>query len=152
MISIPGLLSSSSVPSVDDPFIADPGPVRSNTGTLNSDVLRRGTPPPSYAEVLASISTYDISGCAEEQPLATAVPPESSAENQEPTRTSLSLPRQRRPQDPQTAIQRFSLQLALDCSSGSSASSSATSLSQTHQLTCSSSSSAASSLAPIDHL
>jgi hypothetical protein len=41
--------------------------VRSSTDTLNSDLLGRGTPPPSYAEVLAAISVNRLDESADEE-------------------------------------------------------------------------------------
>jgi len=117
---------------------------RRSNDTLNSDMLGAGTPPPSYAEVLAYISTETI-----DQPGAVFANPDGGEGNVEGDssaewRMSLNLPRERR-RTSESAIQRFSLQLALDYSESSSCTST---LSHAQPLSTSSSSSALS-MAPL---
>jgi len=165
-----GLLSAPSAPARD---LEEVERVRSSTDTLNSDLLGRGTPPPSYAEVLAAISVNRLDESADEElALSIAQVPPSRAQQEEQqygeqeqqlllrtqqqnNRMSLSLPRERN-RDSEAAIQRFSLQLALDWSDTSSCSSSgsirSSTISQARALSSSSSSSAASLAVPIDNV
>jgi len=116
---------------------------RRSNDTLNSDMLGAGTPPPSYDEVFAYNSTESI-----DQSVAVLVNPDSGEENAEGDSSaewrSLDLPRERN-RTSESAIQRFSLQLALDYSESSSCTST---LSHAQPLSTSSSSSAFS-MAPL---
>ncbi|EFX79752.1 hypothetical protein DAPPUDRAFT_304342 [Daphnia pulex] len=111
---------------------------RSNDTLDSSDFLDAGTPPPSYAEVLACISTPAMN---EIEGGASSVREDDDELPSAQWRNSLNLPRERSPAE--VAIQRFSLQLALDCSDTSSCTSSS-SHAQPGTLSTSSSSSAAS--------
>ena len=132
--------------------------VRQSNDTLNSDdFLDAGTPPPSYAEVLACISNPAINESEENSPIQGNtnhfIPglsslslmyfifmylDENSSGIATQTRNSLH-PNDCSPAE--MAIQRFSLQLALDCSDTSSCTSTS---SRAQPLSTSSSSSAAS--------
>ena len=153
-----GLLIVPSAPSND---LVDETPsrmflLRRSNGTLDSDdFLDAGTPPPSYAEVLACISTPAVNEVDDTSVRGTISQlnrvhrrefilrifldngNESSASAE--WRNSLRLPNERT--QAEVAIQRFSLQLALDCSDTSSCTSSS---SHAQPLSTSSSSSAAS--------
>lgn len=136
------LLAVPSAPSndlVNDAPLSHVSLVRRSNDTLDSgDFLDAGTPPPSYAEVLASISTTAMNEIEENfSPVREDGDELPSAQ----WRNSLNLPRERSPAE--VAIQRFSLQLALDCSDTSSCTSSSSHV-QPGTLSTSSSSSAAS--------
>jgi len=126
-----------------------------STDTLNSDMLGAGTPPPSYAEVLACISTETVDQSApvlmnsgsEFRSETDGVGNSAVSDASNEWRMSLNLPRERN-RTSETAIQRFSLQLALDYSESSSCTST---LSHAQPLSTSSSSSSSSavSMAPL---
>ncbi len=67
-----GLLAFTASAPVHD--LEDQEQVRSSTDTLNSDLLGRGTPPPSYSEVLAAISTHHLDETATEDFAISLVP------------------------------------------------------------------------------
>lgn len=143
-----GLLSVPTAPSEDLEDVAVVSVRRSN-GTLNSEFLDAGTPPPSYAEVIASCSIQNLNHV-----ITTSGGEDASGlhgdENEDATiqlrvGATGSLPRVRSP-NAEAVLQRFSLQLALDCSDSSSCSSTS---SQGARPISSSSSSSATSIAHI---